>query len=165
VQPFGTPNPYAPPGQSPYAAPAPVGPRPGLIHVRINVALQALLLLVGLFYALVIVIDIAQGSYGTIAETASREADAPRAAGEAVGTWIAVVLLPIWSGITLVWAPLNLYGLWKLRPWGRVSAMVYSSLSLFTCCCMPFGVYALVSLMLPSVRALFADGSGSPSRP
>jgi len=162
VQPFGTPNPYAPPGYSPHAAPPPpVGPRPGRIHVRINVALQGLLLLVGLFYALVIVIDIATGTYATIAETPTAGADPARAAGEAAGTWMAVVLLPIWSVVTLLWAPLNLYGLWKLRPWGRVSTMVYSSLSIFTCCCMPFGIYALVSLMLPSVRALFAGESGS----
>jgi hypothetical protein len=129
--------------------------------VRINVALQGLLLLVGLFYALVILVDIATGTYATIAEPPTPGADPARAAGEAVGSWIAVVLLPIWSGITLVWAPFNLFGLWKLRPWGRISTMVYSSLSLFTCCCMPFGIYALVSLMLPNVRALFAGESST----
>lgn len=160
-------NPYAPPGASPYAAPAappPGAPRPGLVHVRINMALQALLLLIGLFYVAVIVINIAIGSYDSILEPPSPGADPAQAAGEALGGWMAVVLLPIWSGITLLWAPLNLYGLWKLQPWGRVSTIVYSALSFFTCCCMPFGIYALVSLLLPSVRALFTSpgASGDP---
>jgi hypothetical protein len=132
-------------------------------HVRVNMVLQGLLLLVGFLYAVVIIINIAIGSYESIADTPPSDGDAARAAGEAIGNWMAVVLLPIWSGITCLWAPLNIYGLWKLRPWGRVSTIVYSALSLFTCCCMPFGIYALVSLMLTNVRALFESGQGPQS--
>jgi hypothetical protein len=130
------------------------------VHVRINMVLQALLLGLGFLVVFVVVVNIAQGTYET-AVTHPPSADPSEAIGEAVGHWMASVMLPIWSGITLVWAPLNLYGLWKLRPWGRVSTLVYSTISLFTCCCMPFGIYALVSLNLPNPSALFEGQRGS----
>lgn len=160
-------NPYAPPGASPYAPygaqppQPPAGPRPGMVHVRINMVLQALLLLLGFLFVVAVVVDVAQGTYESILNERTPGADAAQASGEAVGRWIAMVLLPIWSGITLLWAPLNVYGLWKLRPWARVSTLVYSTLSLFTCCCMPFGIYAIISLLLPSVRALFVGSDAS----
>jgi len=116
--------------------------------------LMLLLMLMALVYVTGIVINVAQGTYETLG-THTPAADASEAAGQAVGRWMALVLLPIWSGLTLLWAPLNVFGLWRLRQWGRISTLVYSTLSLFTCCCMPFGIYTLVSLMLPSVRALF----------
>jgi hypothetical protein len=124
--------------------------------------LQAVLLLLGLFYVLGVVLNVAEGTYATLG-TSTPSADPSEAVGQAVGRWMALVLLPIWSGLTLVWAPLNIYGLWRLRQWGRVSTLVYSALSLFTCCCMPFGIYALVSLMLANVRALFEGVSRSAS--
>jgi hypothetical protein len=150
-------NPYAPPGSSPYAAPPapPAGSRPGIVHVRINMVIQAVVFLVGAFYVLGIVVTIAEGTYATLGARPP-SGDPAEQVGEAIGHFIAAVLLPIWSGLTLVWAPLNVWGLWKLKPWGRISTLVYSALSLFTCCCLPFGIYTLVSLHLPRPHALFA---------
>lgn len=131
-----------------------------MAHVRVNMVLQVALLLVGLVYVIGIVASLAMGTYDTLGARPP-SGDPAEQLGEEIGRWIAAVLLPIWSGLTLVWAPLNVYGLWRLRPWGRASTLVYSALSLFTCCCLPFGIYALVSLNLPKVYALFTSPGAS----
>ena len=126
-----------------------------MIHVRINVVLQGLLLLAHLLFAVGVAALVAEGTYGSIG-AGPPSADPAEAAGEVVGHWIAIVMLPIWSVVGLVWAPLNAYGLWKLRPWARTSTMAYWIMSIFSCCCSPFGLYGLITLLRADVKALFA---------
>lgn len=56
---------------------------------------------------------------------------------------------------SLVWAPLNVWGLVKRAEWARRSSILYWIASLATCLCIPVGIYGIVSLTRSGVRVLF----------
>jgi hypothetical protein len=59
-----------------------------------------------------------------------------------------------WAVLGLVWTPLNAYGLWKRRPWARLSTLIYWGGSILTCCSLPLGIYGLVSMLRKDVAVL-----------
>jgi len=79
----------------------------------------------------------------------------PPGTPEKIGFFGAFVVIGLWCSAGIVWAPLNAYGLFKKRPWARKSAMAYYAVSLFTCCCIPLGLYGLWSLGKSDTRSLF----------
>jgi hypothetical protein len=79
----------------------------------------------------------------------------PPGTPERIGFFGAFMVIGLWCSAGIVWAPLNAYGLLKKRPWSRKSAMAYYVVSLFTCCCIPLGLYGLWSLGKSDTRSLF----------
>ena len=65
---------------------------------------------------------------------------------EKIGFFGTFTAIGLWSGTGIVWAPINAWGLFKKRGWARKSTMVYYVVSLFTCCCIPLGLFGLWSL-------------------
>ena len=75
--------------------------------------------------------------------------------GRLVGNAIGFGLTGLGSLACLLWGPINAWGLWTRRPWARTSTIVFWALSIPTLCCLPFGLYGLISLTRPSVARLF----------
>jgi hypothetical protein len=57
----------------------------------------------------------------------------------------------------VLWTPVNAMGLYKRRPWARISTIAYYVVAMPFCCCLPLGVYGLWSLTRPEVKSLL-DG-------
>jgi hypothetical protein len=74
-------------------------------------------------------------------------------------TPLLVVLGLWWNAIGAVWVPFNAWGLFKRRAWSRWSSLAYALLSLFTGIGTPYGIYALITLNLESVRARLSQAS------
>ncbi len=75
--------------------------------------------------------------------------------GQAMGQVVGIALgLTVHVGGAL-WAPINAYALAARRPWAYISTLAYSVMVLFTCCCIPVGVFGLWSLTRPGVREIF----------
>ena len=75
--------------------------------------------------------------------------------GQAMGQVVGIALGLTVHGAGALWAPLNAYALAARRPWAYTSALAYSVMTLFTCCCIPVGVFGLWSLTRPGVREVF----------
>lgn len=80
---------------------------------------------------------------------------APAEGGEAAGFYSTFGCIGTWSLVGVVWAPLNAWGLYRKHGWARISTLAYWTVSLFTCCCLPFGAYGIYALMRRDVRSLF----------
>ncbi|MFH1436248.1 MAG: hypothetical protein ABIJ56_11075 [Pseudomonadota bacterium] len=76
----------------------------------------------------------------------------PPGTPERIGFFGTFAALGLWCSAGIVWAPLNAYGLFKKRAWARTSSLVYYAVSLFTCCCIPLGLYGLWSLSGKDIR-------------
>lgn len=62
-----------------------------------------------------------------------------------------------WVMLGVLWAPLNAIGLWRRRPWARVSTLLYAGFTGFSILGLPYAGYAIYSLTRPEVRRLFAQ--------
>src|SRR5262249_48171967 len=124
---------HAPPPSPPFSAPPPpyAGQpgRPGMVHVHVNAALQIFLAALHLCCGGAALIH--TGRLGTTESVAT--------SAEQAGYVLALVLSWVWAIGGLIWAPLNAYGLWSLRPWARASTIAYWAMSILTICCAPFG--------------------------
>ncbi len=93
------------------------------------------------------------------ASTVSSSGDASRIDGALelflYGLLIMGFVTIVWLPAGVVWAPLNAYGLFRRRPWARVSSIVYAAIGLFSCFGTMYSVYALYSLTRPSVKKAF----------
>jgi len=152
-------NPYAAPsyGQYPGAPPPPHPSRSGMGHVRANAIIQLVALALHALFAASIAFNLATDGFAGPGGTTGSAHDQ----GQWVGYWGTILFATVWSAVGLVWTPINAYGLWKLRPWARVSTLIYSGISLITCCGTPIGIYGLVSLLRADVRALLTPATGS----
>ena len=86
----------------------------------------------------------------------------PPGTPEKIGFFGTFAALGLWCSAGIVWAPLNAYGLFKKRAWARKSSLVYYAVSLFTCCCIPLGLYGLWSLSVKDIRPARPGGSRRP---
>ena len=133
----GEPNPYAAP-----TATAPAGRASAIVHLYVNVALQAVMLLIHALTLLVIALS---------AASVLPAGTSPVHASAGQGALMAALL---------VWTGANVAGLVGRRPWARSSTMIYWSLALTTCVLVPVSVYALLTLgRSDAVWALFSENS------
>jgi eukaryotic-like serine/threonine-protein kinase len=129
----------------------------GELHVRIHMVAQGVFALGHLVWAAGVTVSACAG--------ASRPGEAPTSSGEGgVESWAIAMVLGMllvlgFSFAGVFWAPLNLVGLWRRRPWARMSTLIYGIAALFTVLGIPYGIYAIYSLTRPGVRAAFADSS------
>jgi len=75
--------------------------------------------------------------------------------GEQIGQLTAYGAAALWSVSGVIWAPLNAYGLFKRKPWARMSSLLYWGIQIASCCCFPFGAYGMWSLLRADVKQLF----------
>ena len=94
-----------------------------------------------------------------VALAATGASPAPATDSEAAAFYGTFACIGVWSAVGLVWAPLNLWGLHRRARWARTSTVAYWSVSLFTCCCLPFGAYGIYALLRRDVRAVFEPGA------
>jgi hypothetical protein len=125
-------------------------------HVKINAVVQVVMAAVHALTLLSVFINLA---LSLIASQPGRPLGdvypVPPGTPERIGFYGTFVVLGLWCSAGMVWAPLNAYGLFRKRPWSRKSAMAYYVVSLFTCCCIPLGLYGLWSLGKSDTRSLF----------
>jgi hypothetical protein len=76
-------------------------------------------------------------------------------AGRQVGHYLGLGLSAGWAAVGLLWTPLNAWGLHRRAPWARTSTLVYWSVSIATCCCLPFGAIGIYLLTRPGVKERF----------
>ncbi len=127
-------------------------------HLRTNQILQAVLVALHVLVILSVLINLglaiaSLGGHGSLSQVP------PDATGRFAffGT---VACIGTWASLGLPWAALNTWGLAKRRPWALRSTRAYWACSLLTCACIPLGLYGLVSLGRPGVRALFEMPAG-----
>lgn len=125
-------------------------------HRRANAWLMTAMVVLHVLTALSVVINLIGDLSGYSAELLG-PAMTPRTTEEKVGHWSAFACIGGFAIAGLVWAPVNAWGLFRGRPWARISSITYWSASLLTCCCVPMGAYGLWSLLREDV----ADSFGS----
>jgi len=135
------------------------GGRAGERHLKANAVLMTCFVALHAVTVLSVLINLwlaYQGSSGQ--GWISEMYPLPSSHSEQLGFFGTFACLGGWGLIGLLWAPLNAWALWKRKPWARWSTLLYWAGSLFTICCIPFGLYGLWSLLRPDVRAALESG-------
>lgn len=128
-------------------------------HLLANAIVQAAFVALHLLTLASVLINLSMMVSGSLAGTPLAELHRGAETGpEQAGQYGAYGVIGIWAFLGIFWTPVNAWGLWKRRPWARISTIVYWSGSFLTCCCIPFGVYGLVSLLRRDVADLFRRG-------
>jgi len=77
--------------------------------------------------------------------------------GERVGRAVAFFVCGAYSGLGLLWIPINAFGVYSRKRWGRASTLAYFATTIVTCCCTPIGAYGIYALMRADVKELFDE--------
>jgi hypothetical protein len=154
------PNPYAPPQLYPQAAPPGAGTPEGESAVRIQLVLQIVLGSIHALFVLSAVINLALvlGGIDLGAGARAHASDAEEA-GRRAGQIIGFLLSFTWSIGGTAWCGINTYGILKKQPWTFRSLHAYWIALIATCCCFPAGIFGLLHVRKPHVRAALGFGA------